>query len=152
MQVQVVGVQYNKPGVYGDFNWMIKQSEYSNALFIFNDNEEHHETCIKGHGNASIRIYNRFGNYKSQPRSAGIPTGTLSQGGYSFLTSNVQKTVDNSIQEIKQLIQTFGYTKIFYSVGPSGKLGTSIFNVDSNVIEYIDGQIRSLELITVELG
>lgn len=145
--VQVIGVRYTSPETYGDFNWMITQPEFSNALFIFNDNEEHHETPIQGLGNASIRPYNKYFKLASitKPRSAGIPTGTLRRGGYSMLTNQVQETIDDAIIEIKELIETYGYDSIYYSVGPSGKLGTSLFQVDQSVIDYIDGCIKGLE-------
>lgn len=43
----------------GDFSWMIKQPEYNDALFIFNDNQEafYGKLKRKGCGNAVIRPY-----------------------------------------------------------------------------------------------
>jgi hypothetical protein len=38
--MQVIGSQFSKVGAPGDFGWMIEGSEYHDALFIFNDNEE----------------------------------------------------------------------------------------------------------------
>jgi hypothetical protein len=38
--VQVIGTQFSKPGETGDFGWMLQESEYDDALFVFNDNEE----------------------------------------------------------------------------------------------------------------
>lgn len=144
--MKVVGIRYIDSGTFGDFNWMITQPEYSNALFVFNDNEEHHETPIQGLGNASIRPYNKYSdNTITKPRSAGIPTGTLRRGGYQMLTNQVQETIDDAIIEIKELIQTYKYDTVYYSIGPSGKLGTSLFQVDISVINYIDDSIRALE-------
>ncbi len=143
MQPKIIGVRYIESGSYGDFNWMIKQPEYSDSLFIFNDNEEHHETNKKGLGNAIIRPWNKYGDEKN-PRSAGIPTGTLKLGGYLELTNNVKDTIDNAIIEIEELIQKYKFSTIYYSVGSNGKLGTSIFYVDHNVVNYIDEQINLL--------
>jgi hypothetical protein len=145
MQVKVVGVQYTSPNTYGDFKWMIKQPEYSDALFIFNDNEEHHETDKQGLGNAVIRPWNKYGSAEI-PRSAGIPTGTLKKGGYNMLTNSVQNVIDDAIIEIKELIQNYNYSTIYYSVGSNGKLGTSLFYVNQNVINYIDEQINNFIL------
>jgi hypothetical protein len=38
--VKVIGSIYTGNNTIGDFNWMIKQSVYTNCLFIFNDNIE----------------------------------------------------------------------------------------------------------------
>ncbi len=140
---KIKGIRFFQSGTYGDFNWMIQQEKYSNALFIFNDNEEHHQTDRQGLGNAIIRPWNKYGD-EEIPRSAGIPTGTLESGGYLELTNNVKDTINNAIIEIKELILKYKYSSIYYSVGPNGKLGTSIFYVDHNVINYIDEQINLL--------
>lgn len=143
--MQIIGVRFIESGTYGDFNWMITQPEYTNSLFIFNDNEEHHETNRRGWGNAVIRPWNKYGFDAGQiPRSAGIPTGTLKFGGYLELTDGVRETIDDAIIEIKELIEKYKYSTIYYSVGPNGKLGTSIFFVDHEVINYIDEQINLL--------
>ncbi len=143
MGPKIIGVRYTESGIYGDFNWMIGQAEYANSLFIFNDNEEHHETDRRGLGNAIIRPWNKYG-IEEIPRSAGIPTGTLRSGGYLELTNAVRDTIDDAIIEIKELIEKYKYSSIYYSVGPNGKLGTSIFFVDPDVIDYIDRQINQL--------
>ena len=38
-EIQVIPIQFTGRNKYGDFNWMIKEPEYANSLFIFNDNE-----------------------------------------------------------------------------------------------------------------
>src|SRR5229473_2159509 len=77
----------NKLISYGDFGWMRSQTEYVDALFIFNDNEEQflaHVSnpsdrsdfaCGAGGGNARIRPW----QCETIPRSAGVPTGKLSE-------------------------------------------------------------------------
>src|SRR5689334_9345207 len=52
--LQVIGTQYQGSNQYGDFNFMINSSDFANALFIFNDNEEDHNSNRRGGGNASI--------------------------------------------------------------------------------------------------
>ena len=65
---------------------MIKQPEFKNCLFIFNDNVEYHMSNRKGAGNAIIRQYNKHSqrcigseSYSNleKPMSAGISTGTI---------------------------------------------------------------------------
>lgn len=148
--IQVIGVKYVCPNRFGDFEYMYKLEEFSDSLFIFNDNEEYHDTCSGGIGNAIMRRYNKYSKLEI-PRSAGIPTGTLQLGGYKKLDKYTQMQIDNSINEIKELIKIYKYKRIFFSSNFDGKLGTSIFEVDSNVLLYITNQIYSLSTYPVQI-
>ena len=65
--------------------------------------------------------------------------------GYTHLTEDVKKVIDRCITEIKEIIQKHGYKKIYYSAKtPNGLLGTSIFKVGDDVIDYITSQIKLL--------
>jgi len=143
--MEIIANVYTGMQKEGDFHWMIKQDEYSDILFIFNDNEELHFTNCKGAGNAVIRKYNKHNKNLSIPRSAGIPTGTLDNGGYEELDDNVKYWVDLSIKEIKEIIKKYNYKKICYSAEKDGILGTGIFSVDKNVLIYITNKIKELE-------
>ena len=86
MNIQIYGTHYTKKDTFGDFNWMCNQVEYIDSLFIFNDNEENHNTHNYGIGNAIIRKYNKHNKTLSKPKSAGICTGTLKYKGYKELS------------------------------------------------------------------
>ena len=155
---------YKGNGKIGDFMWMINQKEFNDSLFIFNDNVNQMLSSTGGGGNASIRPYNKYGTYKNYPRSAGIPTGYYgSHGGkgfdsldeiipihYSKINGNTAKDYINfSIKEIKDLILDKKYKRIYFSAGinkNTGKiqLGTSIFAVNQEVIDYITEEIFKL--------
>lgn len=124
---------------------MYHQDDYNDVLFIFNDNEEHHNTNRRGAGNAIMRKYNKYNSNLDRPRSAGIPTGTLEDGGYQELNSHVIVQVDNAIEEIKEIIKKYNYNKICYSAEKDGVLGTGIFTVDRSVLEYITTKIKELK-------
>lgn len=141
--IQIYGVKFVKPGQFGDFVWMAQQDEYSDSLFIFNDNEEYHYSSRAGAGNAIMRKFNRHSN-QSVPKSAGIPTGTLKNGGYTFYNNHVKKIIDDSINEIIELINKHKYKKLYFSSEPNGLLGTSIFHVNPVVIAYISSKIYNL--------
>jgi hypothetical protein len=141
--IQLVGVKYSKLNQFGDFYWMCSQDEYSDVLFIFNDNEEYHETCRGGAGNAIIRKYNKY-SILNKPKSAGIPTGTLQFGGYTNLNTHAKSQIDNAIKEIIELIKQYKYKQIYYSSELDGILGTSIFEVDNKVRRYITYKLYSL--------
>jgi len=148
--IQVTGIKFVKPNRFGDFNWMCEQDKYSNSLFIFNDNEEYHKTCRSGAGNAIMRKYNQYSQLKI-PKSAGIPTGSLVNGGYLQLDTHTQKQIDNAFIEIIELIGDYNYKNIYYSSEPDGKLGTSIFDVDERVIKYITNKLFSLTTNPIQI-
>lgn len=141
--IQITGIKFVKPNQYGDFNWMCKQEEFANSLFIFNDNTEFHNTNRTGAGNAIMRKYNKYSNLPV-PLSAGIPTGSLQFGGFDEFNKNVKQIIDNSINEIIELIQHFNYDHLYYSAELTGEIGTSIFEVDKKVIKYISHKIFNL--------
>jgi hypothetical protein len=141
--IEVIGVKFTSRNQYGDFYWMCQQNKYSNSLYIFNDNEEYHNTNSKGAGNAVMRKFNRHSDYKI-PFSAGIPTGTLGEGGYQKFTPEIKKVIDDSIEEIIELIKIYKYKTIYFSAELDGKLGTSIFAVNPKVIKYITNRIFGL--------
>ena len=86
MEIQIYGTHYTKKNTFGDFKWMCEQKEFEDSLFIFNDNEEYHNTNGYGIGNAIIRKYNKHNKTLSKPKSAGICTGTLKNKGYKELS------------------------------------------------------------------
>ena len=143
--MEIIANVYKGREQIGDFYWMIKREEYKDILFIFNDNEEYHDTNCRGAGNAVIRKYNKHNNKLIRPRSAGIPTGTLEDGGYDELNEHVKLQVYNAIEEIKEIVQKYEYKKICYSAEKDGILGTGLFTVDRDVLIYITGKIKELE-------
>ena len=145
--MDIIGIKYNEPNKYGDFNWMINQSEYENVLFIFNDNEEYHYSCRQGRENAIIRKYNRHNKTLKKPHSAGIPTGTLKYKGYRLLDNRTKQIINSAVNEIIELINKYKYNRIYYSIDDTGKLGTNIFTVNKDVIYYIDDKIKNLKNI-----
>ncbi len=151
LNIPLYGTIYSGPNKLGDFNWMCKQQLYSNVLFIFNDNEEFHNTCREGRGNAIMRKYNKFNEKISKPISAGIPTGTLTNGGYQKLDKHVISIVFEAVNEIKDIVTKYKYDGIFYSVAPNGKLGTGLFDVCPEVIDYIDTEIKKLSNHPVQI-
>eukprot|EP00834_Sanchytrium_tribonematis_P004935 NODE_269_length_11261_cov_0.600359.p12 type:complete len:154 gc:universal NODE_269_length_11261_cov_0.600359:4776-5237(+) len=151
MKLRIVPVEFKKRNTIGDFLYMKDLPEYKNALFIFNDNVRDHPSAVTGGGNAQMRPFNQFGQCQP-PKSAGIPTGL--QGGFDDLNDDVQNHVDSAISEIRSLLKQFPYDQVIYSctsnhsVSFEGKqvplLGSSIFKVDPQVLEYITLQIWKL--------
>lgn len=149
MKFIVKGNVFVKKNQIGDFNWMIKQPEYKDVLFIFNDNIESMNTCSKGGGNAGIRVYNQYNKKLDIPRSAGIPTGSLRNGGFKTLTETSKAYIDESINKIKRIIKKYNYKKIIFSKSKNGEFGSDIFTIGSDVKEYILHQLNKLTISIV---
>lgn len=106
--MQVIPNMFHRPGEDGDFGWMIEQSEYDDALFIFNDNQEQFldylksaapgsTGCTAGMNNAVIRPYQCL----NPPRAAGVPTGSNGEG-YSGLTPEVKRVIGAAFGVIRE--------------------------------------------------
>ncbi|MDZ7576627.1 MAG: hypothetical protein U0904_00390 [Candidatus Nanopelagicales bacterium] len=146
---QLVPSIFAGPGRDGDFAWMIKQPRFSDAFFLFNDDEgrfAHHRqnvgtqhTCPRGAGNAVIRPY----QCRRPPRAAGIPTGARGRG-YSALTPEVERVIDEAVAAAVTGALASGAQRVFYSAADStGRLGTGIFQVAPEVKEHIVQRLRS---------
>ena len=66
------------------------------------------------------------------PRAAGIPTGSGGMG-YLELNDHVRSVIDPAISDIRELLQTGRYERVFYSSDGKGGLGTGIFTVADEV-------------------
>lgn len=149
MKVQVIGSTFEGRNRVGDFTWMIEQPAYSDALFVFNDNEEQFRAhqrdpdnpwgCARGGGNAAIRPYQCV----KPTRATGIPTG-VSRAGYPQLTDAVREVIDEAIAEVRRLLASGAYSRLFYSADAAGQLGTGIFVVGRDVKGYIVKQLKAL--------
>lgn len=145
--IEVVGSVFDRPGQLGDFAWMIRQPEYADSFFVFNDNEaefllhQQHGAnagrCRPGGGNAVVRPY----QCRSPQRAAGVPTGDHT-GGYRALTDDVRGVIDSAVDAVSQA--STGFDRVFYSANRSGELGTGIFRVDDEVKCYIMQQLQVL--------
>ena len=148
--MDVIGSKFKGGGKAGDFGWMIRQPDYDDALFIFNDNEEEFRAHQR-HGPASGRCHAGGGNAAIRPsqcqlpqRAAGIPTGVDGQG-YRRLDDHVRGVIDDALQAIRDLVATGRYGRIIYSAdNAAGDLGTGIFQVSDDVKRYIVDGLRRL--------
>lgn len=125
-----------------NFESLIFNREFENTLFLFNDNARHHETAVKGGGNAGIRPYNKYSDL-SKPRSAGIVTGNYK--GFSSLEEG-KDIIDHCFASIQELIDTHGYTSLVYSVDSldDPTIGSGIFEIATDVKMYITRRIYDL--------
>jgi hypothetical protein len=148
--MELTGSKFKGGGKAGDFGWMIRQPDYDDALFIFNDNEAEFRAhqdhgmgsgrCHAGGGNAGIRPF----QCQVPQRAAGIPTGADGQG-YQRLDDHVRGVIDDALLAIRDLVATGRYGRIIYSAeNAAGDLGTGIFQVSDDVKRYIVEGLRKL--------
>lgn len=139
--VHIIAVKYT--GTSSDFEIMMNEHMYENALFIFNDNFVEHTTFKKGSGNAKMRKYNNYSQF-SRPRSFGIPTGHY-RNGYTSL-EECQHDLLTIFNELDNILSLYQYDTIVYSIDSLGNpiLGTAIFRVDIEVLKFITKHILSL--------
>ena len=143
---EVIPMIYSGKNKRGDFAWMITQPEYKDYLFIFNDNVESRNSYKSGYGNACIRNYSKNNPRIKKPRSAGIPTGSFKDRGFKSLSDTAKKHIDDAIDEIKQICSEISYKGLIYSAEPDGTLGSGLFKVSKDVLDYITEEISKFEL------
>lgn len=149
--VRVVPSVFRRPGVEGDFAWMIEQPAYARALFVFNDNEAQFDAFVRGEasgflpggGNAVIRPYRR----ETPPRAAGIPTGRGDERprpGYRTL-AECQAKLDEALAVIDDLLASGDYDTLVVSRSSEGPwLGSGIFDPAREVLTYISDRLCAL--------
>lgn len=142
MAIKVTRSIFKSSGCLGDYLWMSNHPEFARALFVFNDNEEQFDAFVAGKpsgftaggGNAAIRPLRKL----SPPRAAGVPTGTLRDGGYVALDTPIKSKIDEALAVIDALLKTGDYDQVVIPESKDGStLGTGIFDVAPEVRDYI---------------
>lgn len=137
----------------GDFNWMLRDVQWKNTLFIFNDNVSQSDlflsqasnnnidtlssACTPGKGNGIIRPFQCV----TPPRAIGIPTGP----GFKNLDSNTKTLIDKSIIYLGKMLLTGNYDEVIYSAQDLKNpmvLGHGTFIVPNDVLQYIPAEIK----------
>ena len=109
MQPQIIPVIYRSDDD-PNFLEMIKDEKYSDSLFLFKDSHDAHTTTIPSTNRGDLRPYNRYGEHRDYPRSAGVVIGPTDNQVYSDNLSMVYKSID----EIRELIEEYHYKRIFF--------------------------------------
>ena len=146
--IDVVGVRYVAGQDHGNLKRMVNLSEYDDALFVFNDNEQQFkqhlahgpaaDKCVSGRGNAAIRDL----QCQADPRAMGVPTGA--SGGYAALTPHVRSVVDVAAANIKNLLATGRFRRVIFNEADDGLIATDTFMVNDEVRHYITDSLRAL--------
>ena len=126
--IGIIPIVYDPQNIKTNFEHLIKQNEYKNALFIFNDNVEYfiNNSFNVGRGNAIIRPY------KKSLMAYGIPTGILGTQlqklsidktgivkytdtkGDILISKNIREYIDDAINNIIKIINTRSNDPVYF--------------------------------------
>ena len=129
----------------GDFEWMIKQKEHRNSLFIFNENfkDSCNQNLVDGGGTAVLRKY--CWRFQTRPLSHGICTGwSKSSGAFEDLNYYSLRCIEINFQRLYHILRNYIYDKIIFSADDEGLLGCSIFDVPRNIRLFITKRLEDL--------
>lgn len=146
--INVKGVVFVKKDVYGDFSWMVKQKEYENTLFLYNENflASLENEPSKGEGSAAIRPLGY--KFSEVPRAAGIPTGwSVLSDGFTNMDRFTRLAIDHSFEHVKLILRDHpNITHIIFSCSSKdhSRIGSNIFDIAEEVVSYISEKIQSL--------
>lgn len=143
---------YSYFSAFSDFNRMIGRTKYDDALFLFVDCFESHNSADCGSGSASIRPYNSRGLFSTRPRSAGITMRSKAFGGFPSMESpGVRKAVEDSLEEIRELNSIHNYNRIIFSakrsedpLHPEPTIASNDSTIGPDVIRHVTNTIYSM--------
>ena len=149
--VSPCAVLFERPGIHGDFDFMVEQPRYCNTLFLIFENV--HDMIFDdepGGGTAVLRLYcpqHLDGN--ERPAATGIPTGWTRFSGFTHMDAQVKGAIDNSFERVQTLLMEHEYDRIVYSCDPKKPrlIGSGIFkdSLCDEVIMYISKKIHKIQ-------
>ena len=122
----------------GDFEYEIKENLYPKTLYIFHDNLKFHKTSKEGENENSIRKYNKYGEFSSSPRSAGITIGYDNKNPFTELTPEVKNIINEDIEEIQTLLSKHNFNTLKYTISNIND------NIPPPIKEYILSSLENL--------
>lgn len=145
--------KHNAPG---DFEWMRRQPEYADALFIYLENViDMLMSDDAGGGSACMRKHAYYATLTEQDKCAvGIPTGWSKEtGGFATLNDITRAIIDRAIARVVKVLQQIKYRRVIYPCDEAKPelIGSRIFkgSISDCVVKYISHCINSLPM-TVE--
>ena len=152
MDVVVIGVEYTETGKIGDFEWMLLQPQYKNAIFLYCDVETALFSDDCEYGYANLRKYIKLG--KTVP----ITICTLEEGCYSCLNIYNKMIIEAAFSRIKWLIQNNSVDTVFYPIYKQvdeTNYEIRILNehpfVHADVISFIMKKINSISISPIRM-
>lgn len=137
----------------GDFDWMVRQPSYDDAVFLITENflDSMRDDAGAGGGTATLRLYcpQRIAEGE-RPRAVGVPTGwSIVAGGFGEMDSFVKTAIDLSIDRIAYVLdQHRSIRRLIYSSDADNPrmIGVKIFEdtLKEEVREYISTKILNM--------
>eukprot|EP00966_Prymnesium_polylepis_P020545 472628-Prymnesium_polylepis.2 len=153
-KVTVVSTLFKGKNKDGDFKWMVKQPENSDALFVIAENflDSMRDDWDEGAGTAVLRpLCPQRVKPGQTPRAVGVPTGwSVAAMGFPFMDSVFIKTaIDLSLDRIALVLdQHPQYTRLVYSADADSPrlIGVKIFEstLSDEVRTYISDGLHNI--------
>mgnify|MGYP000179503575 CR=1 FL=1 len=140
MCVEIIAVESVKTDAVGNFAWMVKQTRYSRALFLYLDVEEELMSVDADFGYNELRKYNGI-------RSFSIGVCSKVYGCYSCLNTFTRQIVDIGFRRIADAIATSNYDTVYFSTIDKSE---HAFLGDS-VIKYIMRKLQGLSNSNIKM-
>jgi hypothetical protein len=155
MSVSLVPVVFRTKGARGDFEHMMQDPHYDDAVFVFNDNVVDASTfpVCKGAASAVVRPRSlRYSSDATRSCSIGIPTGWSSlTGGFKVSSQEIEAFACRAIVlEVERLlIHAIGHPhikRIIYSCdeNDTSRIGQSVFKLPDALVDFIMAKLRAL--------
>lgn len=133
----VRGLVFKREGKSGDFKLY---AENESILLVTNENVIGMKSNKPGQGNVCVRGCSNV---------SGVPTGwSANSGGFNKLGLHEKQVIDIAFDKIKLYLHEHPKTKwVVFSCDPSDhdKIGTSIFRVCDEALEYINTHLQKLK-------
>jgi hypothetical protein len=138
MNVNVIGVKYAGKNKIGDFDWMISQPEYNNAIFLYCDTDD----CF-------------FSLRQKKQGAFPIPVCSEENGCFSCLNIYNKLIINMAFNNLIIAIREKNIETVFYSFDDDNNFNFRVLHehpfVDMSVITYIMTKINALSCKSIKL-
>jgi hypothetical protein len=139
--MNVIGVKFDGKNKIGDFEWMVQQPLYKNAVFLYCDTDDaDFSSDLFG-----LRVY--------RPRTIPIPVCSKENGCFSCLNIYNKLIINAAFNRLHDYIKDNNITTVFYSF--ENTLDIRVLHehpfVASSVITYIMQKIQQISTQSIRL-
>ena len=146
--IRVMGIPFLGKNQRGDFNYMIGQEQYKNALFIYNANfiDVTSSDPASGGGSACIQPYTY--KKKERPQAVGIPTGwSTFTGGFQTLNVYTKNAIECGFGHAQCILQNHpDLDLVIFSCDKNNvkSIGQNIFTFPESIVNLINTKLYAL--------
>ena len=143
----VKGVVFRVKKADGDFQWMAKQAQYNDSVFLIMENFLDMLFATQTGGGTAV-LRDQTWPMSTAPRAVGIPTGYSQEtGGFRMLDKSVREIIDLGFERLRAHVREVPNVRmIVYSADGKNPslIGCNIFKatLSQDVLQYITQRIH----------